>query len=108
MRTRPRRIVARYQSICPLCSKSVEPGDQVYWVPRQPPAHVNCQTAAYAHAGCTRCHGSGAITEGPYSRKCPACDGTGSKEMQERTRGTVDPMGVDTNYEDSCREDCGL
>ena len=80
---RPRKIQAKYAGECWACSEPIEPGDMIYWARGQKPCHVDCELARLRHLGCTACNGLGRLWN---NRPCPACDGSGSREMQERHR----------------------
>ena len=80
-----RIIRAKFPSTCVACTGDIRKGDRIYWARGKRSHHVDCDTARLLHDsadnGCTACSGLGVRWNGI---PCAFCDGTGSRECQER------------------------
>ena len=94
MYRRYRIIRARFPSVCSACDGEVRAGDRVYWTRGQRPQHTDCDTARLLHdtadTGCTACSGLGVRWN---NAPCPHCDGTGSRECQDKHRAILSAKG---------------
>ena len=90
MYSRYRIIRAKFPSVCVACKSDIRAGDRIYWARGKRSHHVDCDTARLLHNsaddGCTACSGLGVRWN---NAPCPMCDGTGSRECQERHRAII-------------------
>ena len=74
-------MTAKKAGKCTICAGEIVPGDKIRWARGSGACHVNCETARLRHTLCTVCKGSGRLWN---NAPCRQCDGTGSREMEER------------------------
>lgn len=101
------RMTAKKAGTCTNCHGPIHPGQRILWARGVGAAHVDCTTAKYLESQCSCCNGSGRRWNGV---DCGACDGTGSKRVQDfaQSGGHPAPDPTDLAYEDDCARRCGL
>jgi hypothetical protein len=112
---RPRKMISKKQSKCRQCGKPIEPGQQIFWARGEGAWHVDCETAQLQATVCTSCQGKGRRWN---NAPCLACDGTGSRDVQEFAKkgghprkdnsSAEDACCGDLAYEDACSRACGM
>lgn len=83
---RAKKMTAKREGTCLECDGPIVPGHPIWWQRGRGAWHVDCQTASYTADNCTACNGLGAQWN---NRPCPACDGTGSRKVQQAAKGTI-------------------
>jgi hypothetical protein len=88
MMKRARNIIAQYAATCETCGRGIRVGQRIWWKRGENPRHVDCQAARWAEHGCTACSGRGCHWN---NLPCRACDGTGSRAVQDFARAGGHP-----------------